>query len=65
MRGLDQFPSLIRMHWESILTKLKAGSYQPSPVKRIYIIPPSSGSAVSLRFASVVCAADAAKQSKT
>ena len=30
------------MHWESILTKLKAGSYQPSPVKRIYIIPPSS-----------------------
>lgn len=35
------FPGFYRKHWEVIRAKLEDGSYQPSPVKRIYI--PKSG----------------------
>ncbi|MEM7011710.1 MAG: reverse transcriptase domain-containing protein [Verrucomicrobiota bacterium] len=38
--SVEEFPRLIRKHWDTIPTKLKAGSYQPSPVKRILIPKP-------------------------
>ena len=62
---VEEFPHFVREHWDSILARMKAGSYQPSPVKRVEIIPPSSGSAGCLRLAPVVCAAIAARQSQT
>jgi len=37
---IGEFPRFIREHWETIQAKLKDGSYQPSPVKRIYIPKP-------------------------
>ena len=37
---IGDFPRFIREHWETIQTKLREGSYQPSPVKRIYIPKP-------------------------
>ncbi len=38
--SIEEFPSLIRTHWDSIQARLRAGIYQPSPVKRIYIPKP-------------------------
>ena len=38
--SIEEFPSLIQTHGETILAKLRAGIYQPSPVKRIYIPKP-------------------------
>ena len=38
--SIEELPSLIRTHWESIQAKLRAGLYQPSPVKRVYIPKP-------------------------
>lgn len=37
---IEEFPQFIREHWERIQTKLRDGSYRPSPVKRIYIPKP-------------------------
>lgn len=33
----------LKAHWESIRAKLEAGTYQPSPVRRVEIPKPSSG----------------------
>lgn len=38
--SIEEFPRLIREHGDSILAKLKAGTYQPSPVKRVEIPKP-------------------------
>jgi RNA-directed DNA polymerase len=38
--SIEEFPRLIREHWDSILARLKAGTYQPSPVKRVEIPKP-------------------------
>ncbi|MDF1753679.1 MAG: hypothetical protein P1U89_12945, partial [Verrucomicrobiales bacterium] len=37
---IEEFSQFIRKHWETIQTKLRDGSYRPSPVKRIYIPKP-------------------------
>ena len=37
---IEEFPSFIRKHWDSIQGKLRDGSYRPSPVKRIEIPKP-------------------------
>ena len=37
---IEEFPRFIREHWDSIQTKLRDGSYRPSPVKRIEIPKP-------------------------
>lgn len=37
---IEEFPRFIRKHWDSIQAKLRAGSYRPSPVKRIEIPKP-------------------------
>jgi RNA-directed DNA polymerase len=44
---VGDFPEFYRKHWETIRAKLEAGSYQPSPVKRVYI-PKSDGSRCAL-----------------
>jgi retron-type reverse transcriptase len=33
----------LKAHWESIRAKLEAGTYQPSPVRRVEIPKPSGG----------------------
>ncbi len=40
---IGDFPEFYRKHWEKIRAKLEDGSYQPSPVKRIYIPKPGGG----------------------
>lgn len=37
---VGEFPAFVRKHWEKIRAKLEDGSYQPSPVKRVYIPKP-------------------------
>jgi RNA-directed DNA polymerase len=40
--SIEDFPQLIRKHWDTILAKLKAGTYQPSPARR-KVIPKDNG----------------------
>jgi len=35
--SIDDFPQYLRDHWPEILVQLKAGTYQPSPVRRVRI----------------------------
>jgi len=35
--GIAEFPAFLRDHWDSIRAKLEAGTYAPSPVKRVEI----------------------------
>lgn len=53
--GMDigAFPGFIREHWEKIQAKLRAGSYRPSPVKRVFI-PKPNGSQRALGIPTVL-----------
>jgi RNA-directed DNA polymerase len=41
--SIDDFPEFAREHWASIRKSLLAGTYQPSPVKRVEIPKPTGG----------------------
>ena len=51
--SVEEFPDLVRKHWDKILTKLQAGSYRPSPVKRVEI-PKPDGSKRALGIPTVL-----------
>ena len=40
---VEALPDHLKAHWESIRAKLEAGSYQPSPVRRVEIPKPNGG----------------------
>jgi retron-type reverse transcriptase len=40
---VEQLRDHIRAHWESISAKLRAGTYVPSPVRRVEIPKPNGG----------------------
>jgi len=40
---VEELPAHLRVHWLSIRAKLEAGTYQPSPVKRVEIPKPEGG----------------------
>lgn len=40
---VEELPEHLRAHWPSIREKLEAGTYQPSPVKRVEIPKPNGG----------------------
>jgi len=40
---VEELPDHLREHWPSIREKLEAGTYQPSPVKRVEIPKPGGG----------------------
>ena len=40
---VEELPAHLKTHWESIRAKLEAGTYQPSPVRRVEIPKPSGG----------------------
>jgi group II intron reverse transcriptase/maturase len=40
---VEELPEHLKAHWPSIRDKLEAGSYQPSPVKRVEIPKPNGG----------------------
>ena len=37
---IDEFPAFAREHWERISSQLKAGTYHPAPVRRVFIPKP-------------------------
>jgi RNA-directed DNA polymerase len=41
--SIDDFPEFARARWDSIRDSLMAGTYQPSPVKRVEIPKPTGG----------------------
>jgi RNA-directed DNA polymerase len=41
--SVEAFPEFVRNHWDSIRESLLAGTYQPSPVKRVEIPKPTGG----------------------
>ena len=49
---VEEFPAFMRDHWEGLRGKLEDGIYRPSPVRRVAICLPLSGSAIG--FASLV-----------
>ena len=40
---VEALPEHLKAHWESIRAKLEAGSYRPSPVRRVEIPKPNGG----------------------
>jgi len=42
-KTVEELPEHLKANWESIRAKLEAGSYQPSPVRRVEIPKPSGG----------------------
>ncbi len=40
---VEELPDHLKRHWESIRGKLEAGTYQPSPVRRVEIPKPKGG----------------------
>jgi len=40
---VEALPEHLKAHWESIRAKLEAGTYQPSPVRRVEIPKPNGG----------------------
>ena len=40
---IEDFPDYLREHWSGILRELFAGTYQPSPVRRVEIPKPTGG----------------------
>ncbi len=40
---VEAMPEHLKAHWEGIRAKLKAGTYQPSPVRRVEIPKPNGG----------------------
>lgn len=40
---VEELPAHLKAHWPSIREKLEAGTYQPSPVRRVEIPKPSGG----------------------
>jgi len=40
-RTIDEFPDFARDHWHEVLEALMAGTYQPSPVRRVEIPKPT------------------------
>ena len=40
---VEELPTHLKAHWPSIREKLEAGTYQPSPVRRVEIPKPSGG----------------------
>lgn len=40
---VEALPEHLKAHWESICAKLEAGTYQPSPVRRVEIPKPNGG----------------------
>ena len=51
--AIRDFPEFYRKHWETIRAKLEDGSYQPAPVKRVYI-PKPDGSRRALGIPTVL-----------
>ncbi len=51
--GIGEFPEFLRKHWEKIRAKLEDGSYQPAPVRRVYI-PKPDGSQRALGIPTVL-----------
>ena len=51
--GVGDFPEFYRKHWEKIVAKLEDGSYQPSPVRRVFI-PKPDGSRRALGIPTVL-----------
>jgi len=41
--SIEEFPEFARKHWENIRDSLLAGTYQPSPVRRVEIPKPTGG----------------------
>ena len=41
--SIDEFPEFARAQWDRIRESLLAGTYQPSPVKRVEIPKPTGG----------------------
>jgi group II intron reverse transcriptase/maturase len=41
--SVEELPEHLKAHWPSIREKLEAGTYQPSPVRRVEIPKPSGG----------------------
>jgi len=41
--SIDDFPEFVRANWDRIRDSLMAGTYQPSPVKRVEIPKPTGG----------------------
>ena len=41
--SVEELPEHLKAHWPSIRAKLEAGTYQPSPVRRVEIPKPSGG----------------------
>ena len=41
--SIDEFPEFARAQWDCIRESLLAGTYQPSPVKRVEIPKPAGG----------------------
>ena len=50
---IDEFPAFAREHWERISSQLKAGTYCPAPVRRVFI-PKPDGSQRPLGVPTVV-----------
>lgn len=50
---IGQAPEFLRKHWERIRAKLEEGSYEPSPVKRVFI-PKPDGSRRALGIPTVI-----------
>lgn len=40
---VEELPEHLKAHWESIRAKLEAGTYEPSPVRRVEIPKPGGG----------------------
>jgi len=41
--SVEEFPEIVRVHWDSIRSSLLDGTYQPLPVKRVEIPKPTGG----------------------
>jgi hypothetical protein len=50
--SVGDFPDLIRPHWETIRSKLREGTYKPSPVRRVFISTETKSNVMPLAEAS-------------
>ena len=42
-KSIEEFPEFARKHWDGVRESLLAGTYQPSPVRRVEIPKPTGG----------------------